>query len=186
MRICYGNFECLLTGDAEQEAEQDMVASGQNLECDLYVVGHHGSSSSTSEELLEAASPGYAFLSAGKENPYGHPTAQTLNALRRHNISLYRIDAQGEITAYSDGQQVWFSTLPCEDWSAGIQEVFEEPLATVIPQISRYVLNTHTKKFHNPDCSSVEQMNDKNKTFTDASREELIARGYTACGRCNP
>ena len=186
LRICYGNFQCLLTGDAEQEAEQDMVASGQNLECDLYVVGHHGSSSSTSEELLEAASPDYAFLSVGEENPYGHPTAQTLNALRRHNISLYRTDVQGEITAYSDGQKIWFSTLPCEDWSAGTQEVFKEPLPTVIPQISRYVLNTHTKKFHNPDCSSVEQMNDKNKAVTDASREELIARGYTACGRCNP
>ena len=121
------------------------------------------------------------FLSVGEESPYGHSTAQTLNALRRHNISLYRTDVQGEITAYSDGQQIWFSTAPCENWSAGAQELFEEPLTTVIPQISRYVLNTHTKKFHNPDCSSVEQMNDKNKAFTDASREELMARGYTAC-----
>ena len=64
LRICYGNFQCLLTGDAEQDAEQDMVASGQDLTCDLYVVGHHGSSSSTSEELLDAASPVYAFLKA--------------------------------------------------------------------------------------------------------------------------
>lgn len=59
LRICYGDFQCLLTGDAEQDAEQDMVASGQDLTCDLYVVGHHGSSSSTSEELLDAASPAY-------------------------------------------------------------------------------------------------------------------------------
>lgn len=52
--IEYGDFRCLLTGDAEQDAEQDMIASGQDLSCDVYVVGHHGSSSSTREELLEA------------------------------------------------------------------------------------------------------------------------------------
>ena len=37
-----------------------------------------------------------------------------------------------------------------------------------------------------PDCPSVEQMSDKNKDFADATREELISRGYTPCGRCDP
>lgn len=186
LRICYGDFQCLLTGDAEQDAEQDMVASGQDLTCDLYVVGHHGSSSSTSEELLEAAAPAYAFLSVGEDNPYGHPTAQTLNALQQYGVTLFRTDQQGEVTVYSDGQQCWFSTEPCQDWNTGSQSIPEEPLATTVPQTAQYVLNTHTKKFHFPDCSSVDQMSEKNKAFTDASRDELIARGYTACGRCNP
>lgn len=186
LRICYGNFQCLLTGDAEQDAEQDMVASGQDLTCDLYVVGHHGSSSSTSEELLDAASPAYAFLSVGEDNPYGHPTEQTLEALQRYEIALYRTDQQGEVTVYLDGQQCWFSTEPCQDWSTGNQSIPEEPLATTVPQTAQYVLNTHTKKFHFPDCPSVDQMSEKNKEFTDVSRDELIAKGYTACGRCNP
>lgn len=186
LRICYGDFQCLLTGDAEQDAEQDMVASGQDLTCDLYVVGHHGSSSSTSEELLEAAAPAYAFLSVGEDNPYGHPTAQTLNALQQYGVTLFRTDQQGKVTVYSDGQQCWFSTEPCQDWNTGNQSIPEEPLATTVPQTAQYVLNTHTKKFHFPDCSSVDQMSEKNKAFTDASRDELIARGYTACGRCNP
>ena len=186
LRICYGDFQCLLTGDAEQDAEQDMVASGQDLTCDLYVVGHHGSSSSTSEELLDAASPSYAFLSVGTGNSYGHPTQQTMTALWKHNITLYRTDVQGEVTVYFDGQQCWFSTEPCEDWSTGNQTASEEPLSTVIPQITRYVLNTHTKKFHYPDCSSIDQMSEKNKAFADVSREELISLGYEPCGRCNP
>lgn len=186
LRIRYGDFRCLLTGDAEQDAEQEMVASGQDLTCDLYVVGHHGSSSSTSEELLDAASPAYVFLSVGEDNPYGHPTAQTLNALQQHGIALYRTDQQGEVTVYSDGQQCWFSTAPCESWNAGNQTVSEEPLPTTIPEIARYVLNIHTKKFHYPECPSVDQMSEKNKEFTEASRDELIARGYTVCGRCNP
>lgn len=186
LRICYGNFQCLLTGDAEQDAEQDMVASGQDLTCDLYVVGHHGSSSSTSEELLDAASPAYAFLSVGEDNPYGHPTAQTLNALQQHGITLYRTDQQGEVTVYSNGHKCWFSTEPCQDWSTGNQAIAEKPLSTTVPQTAQYVLNTHTKKFHFPDCPSIDQMSEKNKEFTDVSRDELIARGYTACGRCNP
>ena len=180
LRICYGDFQCLLTGDAEQDAEQDMVASRQDLTCDLYVVGHHGSSSSTSEELLDAATPAYAFLSVGEDNPYGHPTAQTLNALQQYGVTLFRTDQQGEVTVYSDGQQRWFSTEPCKDWSTGNQSIPEEPLATTVPQTAQYVLNTHTKKFHFPDCPSVDQMSEKNKEFTDASRDELIARGYTA------
>lgn len=186
LRICYGDFRCLLTGDTEQDAEQDTVASGQDLACDLYVVGHHGSSSSTSEELLDAAAPSYAFLSVGADNPYGHPAQQTMTTLQKHNITLYRTDVQGEVTVYSDGQQCWFSTEPCQDRSAGNQSIPEEPLSATVPQTARYVLNTHSKKFHFPNCPSVEQMSETNREFTDASREELIARGYTSCGRCNP
>lgn len=186
LRISYGNFRCLLTGDAEQDAEQDMVASGQDLTCDLYVVGHHGSSSSTSEELLEAASPWYVFLSVGTDNAYGHPTEQTMTALQQHGVALYRTDKQSEITVYSDGENCWFSTNPCEDWTPGSQTAPDTPLATTLPQSAQFVLNTHTKKFHYPDCSSVEQMSDENKDFIDATREELIERGYTPCGRCDP
>ena len=186
LRISYGNFRCLLTGDAEQDAEQDMVASGQDLTCDLYVVGHHGSSSSTSEELLEAASPRYVFLSVGTDNAYGHPTEQTMTALQQHGVALYRTDKQSEITVYSDGENCWFSTNPCEDWTPGSQTAPDTPLATTLPQSAQFVLNTHTKKFHYPDCSSVEQMSDENKDFIDATREELIERGYTPCGRCDP
>lgn len=186
LRIEYGDFRCLMTGDAEQDAEQDMAVSGQDLSCDVYVVGHHGSSSSTSEELLEAASPRYAFLSVGAGNAYGHPTEQTLDTLQRHGAALYRTDKQGEVTVYSDGENCWFSTSPCEDWIPGSQTAPDTPLATAPPQSALYVLNTHTKKFHYPDCPSVGQMSDKNKDFTDASREELIGRGYTPCGRCDP
>lgn len=186
LRIEYGGFRCLLTGDAEQDAERDMAASGQDLSCDVYVVGHHGSSSSTSEELLEAASPRYAFLSVGAGNAYGHPTEQTLGALQQHGVALYRTDKQGEVTVYSDGENCWFSTNSCEDWTPGRQTAPDTPLATAPPQSARYVLNTHTRKFHYPDCPSVEQMSDKNKDFTDATREELISRGYRPCGRCDP
>lgn len=49
-----------------------------------------------------------------------------------------------------------------------------------------YVLNTNTKKFHLPSCSSVNDMKDKNKKEVTCSREEVIADGYQPCKRCNP
>lgn len=49
-----------------------------------------------------------------------------------------------------------------------------------------YVLNTNTKKFHRPSCSSVAQMSPENKAAFSGSREELIAAGYDPCKRCNP
>lgn len=184
LRISYGNFRCLLTGDAEQEAEQDMVQAGQDLSCNLYVVGHHGSASSSGKALLDAADPQHAFLSVGEENPYGHPSDQTLNALRQRGIALFRTDKQGEITVYSDGKHCWFNTEPCDDWSSGTQTIEEEVIATTSPQEALFVLNTHTKKFHLPDCPSAAQIEERNKAFTAVSREELLAHGYTACKRC--
>ena len=49
-----------------------------------------------------------------------------------------------------------------------------------------YVLNTNTKKFHYENCSSVDQMKDKNKEVFTGSRDDVVARGFEACKRCNP
>lgn len=49
-----------------------------------------------------------------------------------------------------------------------------------------YVLNTNTKKFHYPTCSSVDDMKEKNKQIYTGSREEIINMGYVPCKRCNP
>ena len=49
-----------------------------------------------------------------------------------------------------------------------------------------YVLNTNTKKFHYPTCSSVDDMKEKNKQIYTGSREEVINMGYVPCKRCNP
>ena len=49
-----------------------------------------------------------------------------------------------------------------------------------------YVLNTNTKRFHDPLCPSVEDMKEKNREYSTASREELLELGYVPCGRCNP
>lgn len=51
---------------------------------------------------------------------------------------------------------------------------------------TEYVLNTNTKKFHYPSCSSVKQMKASNKKEYTGSRDDLIAQGYDPCKKCNP
>ena len=101
-----------------------------------------------------------------------------MTALQQHGVALYRTDKQGEITVYSDGENCWFSTNPCEDWTPGSQTAPDTPLATTLPQSARFELNTHTKKFHDPDCPSVEQMSDKNKDFCLANLPSMDFRQH--------
>ena len=64
------------------------------------------------------------------------------------------------------------------------------PTATPTPAPERsgysYVLNTNTHKFHIPSCSSVRRMSERNKEYSNDSRDEIIARGYSPCQRCHP
>ena len=53
------------------------------------------------------------------------------------------------------------------------------------PEIT-YVLNKNTKKFHYPDCASVDEMKAKNRLDVSWDRDEVIAHGYVPCKRCNP
>ena len=207
----HGDNRFLFTGDAEEEAEQDIVGNGIDISCDVYQVGHHGSSSSSTDELLDAAKPAYAVISCGEGNSYGHPRAQTLNNFRARGIKVFRTDEQGTITVTSDGSALKWNASPSESWTAGeptgssqsgsasgsrisqstkasqdaAKEVKETTAAPTEPQKSgiTYVLNTKTKKFHRPSCGSLPTTNRKD---TDMSRDEVIASGYDACKKCNP
>lgn len=53
-------------------------------------------------------------------------------------------------------------------------------------QVTGYIVNKRSQVFHSPDCPSTEQMAQSNKLFSEKSREELLAEGYSPCGICNP
>jgi len=64
--------------------------------------------------------------------------------------------------------------------------VVPDPPAEAGSQNRIYILNTNTKKFHYPSCSSVDQMKESNKKESSESREDIISQGYDPCRRCNP
>lgn len=90
----------LFTGDAETKVESALLKEGLNLKCDVLSVGHHGSSTSSSEAFLNKVRPRYAAISAGADNMYGHPHAEVLSSLERIGANIYRTDISGDITFY--------------------------------------------------------------------------------------
>ena len=72
-----------------------------------------------------------------------------------------------------------------ESWETG-DSAFSALESQAEEQETDYVLNTSSKKFHRPDCPSVDSMSEKNRQEYHGTREELIAQGYEPCGSCNP
>lgn len=212
LRIVYGETSFLFTGDAEREEEQDILNAGYALESTVLKVGHHGSDSSATYPFLREVMPEYAVISVGKGNTYGHPTDDTLSRLRDADVKVFRTDKDGHIICTSDGKTVSFDceattepepvakpTPSVDPTPVPVPEPKPDPEPTPTPEPEPepepepskpvgidYVLNTNTKKFHYPDCSSVKQMSDKNKDFFTGSRDEVTSMGYDPCGRCNP
>jgi len=108
LKITFGKISFLLTGDAEDVSEAEMLKIGHDLEASVLKVGHHGSTSSTTNEFLKAVSPKYSVITVGLDNDYGHPTQVTLNKLANAGVPVYRTDQDGTIVATSDGETVEF------------------------------------------------------------------------------
>ena len=88
LRVDYGDVSCLFTGDMEKPEEEEILASGADLNVDFLKVGHHGAKTSSSEAFLAAVTPQYAAISCGKDNDYGHPTPEALKRLRVHTDNI--------------------------------------------------------------------------------------------------
>lgn len=100
----YGNTSALLTGDAEKVVEKELIKGSYDLSANILKCGHHGSSSSTCSQFLDAVSPDAVIISCGKNNDYGHPHKETVSALESRNIPIWRTDICGTIVATSDGE----------------------------------------------------------------------------------
>ena len=104
VKITYGDNSFLFMGDAENLAENEMLANDSySLKADVLKVGHHSSSSSTGIEFLQAVNPQYAVISCGEGNSYGHPHRETLDLLNSLKVKIFRTDTDGSITVICDG-----------------------------------------------------------------------------------
>lgn len=103
LRLSYGNFAMIFTGDAEFETETALLKSKTFLKAQVLKIGHHGSRHATGESFLKAVNPQAAIISCGADNRYGHPSQPTLDRLRKAGVQVYRTDLGGEIAIVSDG-----------------------------------------------------------------------------------
>lgn len=110
VKIKYGNKSFIFMGDAEALSEGEILKKQLDIQADVLKLGHHGSSSSTSNAFLDKVNPQYAIASCALNNDYGHPHKETLDKLNLRGIKLYRTDRQGTIIASSDGKDISFTT----------------------------------------------------------------------------
>lgn len=115
----HGENRFLLTGDAEEDSEADMLDNGIDLSADVLKAAHHGSRTANTEAFLERVNPEYVVISCGEGNSYGHPHAEVLNRIREMGIKVFRTDEEGTVVATSDGAGITFNVPPSESWQAG-------------------------------------------------------------------
>ena len=103
LRIEFGQFSALLTGDAEEYAEKSILESRIPIGSTVLKLGHHGSRTSTSKEFLQAVSPQMAIYQAGERNSYGHPHREVLSLLSDLDIRTWGTDTYGTLVLVTDG-----------------------------------------------------------------------------------
>ncbi|HSO29578.1 MAG TPA: ComEC/Rec2 family competence protein [Candidatus Sulfomarinibacteraceae bacterium] len=91
-----GRHRFLLTGDIEEGVDPTLVARGLP-EVDVLKVAHHGSRTASTEPFLAALRPAVAVISAGRRNPYGHPTAEAIGRLEATGARVIRTDRDGTV-----------------------------------------------------------------------------------------
>ena len=107
IRVSYGEASFLFTGDLIAEQEQQVLANGTNVASTVLKVGHHGSRTSSSQEFLTAVNPGWAVISCGYNNSFGHPHKEILNRLTScTKAEILRTDQQGAIVFRTDGKSI--------------------------------------------------------------------------------
>lgn len=89
-------FELLVTGDMDAATERKLLEAYPLPDVEVLIAGHHGSATSTSQDLLNVVKPERVIVSVGS-NSYGHPTPEVLLRLQQSGAEVYRTDLQGSV-----------------------------------------------------------------------------------------
>lgn len=105
IKSVYGETSVLLTGDAEHRSEEAMLEEYKRgeLDVDILKAGHHGSSSSTTQDFFDEVTPEVAIISCGEGNKYGHPHKEITDRFAAAGIEVYRTDRDGTVIIRTDG-----------------------------------------------------------------------------------
>jgi competence protein ComEC len=108
LQLRFGNRRILLSGDAEKQAEREILAENpaEALRADVLKIGHHGSKNSSMPDFLAAVRPRIAIISVGADNPYGHPNPEALQRLESGGVRVLRTDHDGAVHVWTDGQKL--------------------------------------------------------------------------------
>ncbi|MBP9120446.1 MAG: DNA internalization-related competence protein ComEC/Rec2 [Ignavibacterium sp.] len=107
IKIVFGNTSFLFVGDCEHPGEYFLASNfGKMLDSDVLKVGHHGSSTGSSDAFLNLVYPEISLVSAGIKNKFNHPSERVINSLEEINSIIYRTDKSGGVFLQSDGKNI--------------------------------------------------------------------------------
>ena len=108
LRLTYGNCTFLLMGDAEKDAEKDLLDEyGSSLHADYLKVGHHGAKDASSKSFLETVQPRIAVISGDHAADPDHVHPKVIERLEEAGATVYRTDQLGDVTFLCDGKELW-------------------------------------------------------------------------------
>lgn len=108
VRVDFGSTSFMLTGDAEDVSEEEMLVRypASELKCTFYKAAHHGAAESNTSGFLNAVKPEIIAVSCGEGNSYGHPHAEAMVRFEDTGATIYRTDLLGTLKFTSDGTTV--------------------------------------------------------------------------------
>ena len=108
VRVDFGATSFMMTGDAEDVSEEEMLVRypASELKATVYKAAHHGAAESNTEGFLAAVRPEIIVISCGADNSYGHPHAETMTRFEATGAKIYRTDIDGTLKFISDGVTV--------------------------------------------------------------------------------
>ncbi len=107
VKVSFGDISFLFAGDIMAEAEQELVdLAGADLACDVLLVPHHGSRTSSSQPFLSSVQPDVAVFSAGWKNRFRFPHSSVLDAYDKIGCRIFRTDRNGAIMLKTDGKRL--------------------------------------------------------------------------------
>lgn len=105
MKLRYGEFTMLFTGDAEAPVEDELQKRyGANLKSDVLKVGHHGSKTSSIYKFISRVQPQYALISCGAFKIYNHPNKNVVGSLQHLGAQVMTTFERGNLTVTTDGK----------------------------------------------------------------------------------
>lgn len=102
VRLSFGSVDFCFQGDIEAAQEATLADALAGQDCEVYLVGHHGSKAASSAGWLAALDPEVAVVSFGK-NSYGHPTSEALCRVQQAGAKVYATHRVGDVTVATDG-----------------------------------------------------------------------------------
>lgn len=131
MRTTFGEIGFIFSGDAEARTEREVIRRHNDVKAQILKLGHHGSTTSSIPEFLQAVSPEVAIYSAGAGNSYGHPHKPIVDRINQMNIEIYGTDVHGTIKITTDGKTYSITTAKSGQVSV---EDGSEPTPTPTPE----------------------------------------------------